>query len=139
MQGGQAQCCTDPLNPHDLLGTSRRFAWYLKRFEFVIYVRDGVGRSWRIIQLMPNRSRAWPKRVAKCSSRIGIKTWPPSERAEKTRSASPSLSTLSVRYALRIGSAFGMSAAQTSVSPIEMRACSTASFHSGLTRLGLGD
>ena len=45
-----------------------------KRYEFVNYAFGGVGRSWRIIQLMPNRSRTWPKREAKNSSRIGIKT-----------------------------------------------------------------
>src|SRR5437660_12636214 len=61
------------------------------------HARGGVGRSWRIIQLMPNLSRTWPKREAKNSSRIGIKTLPPLERAEKARSASPSLSIRSVR------------------------------------------
>jgi hypothetical protein len=47
----------------------------------------GDWRSWRIIQLMPNRSRTCPKREAKNVSCIGINTRPPSERAAKTRSA----------------------------------------------------
>src|SRR6186997_1845878 len=61
------------------------------------YVRGGIGRSWRIIQLSPNRSRSWPNREAKNVSSIGIKTSPPSQSAEKMRSASASLSTLSDR------------------------------------------
>ena len=47
----------------------------------------GEWRSWRIIQLMPNRSRTCPKREAKNVSCIGINTRPPSERAAKTLSA----------------------------------------------------
>jgi hypothetical protein len=39
-----------------------------------IYACGGIGRSWRIIQLMPNRSRTWPKREAKNVSSIGIRT-----------------------------------------------------------------
>jgi hypothetical protein len=46
-----------------------------------------------IIQLMPDRSRTWPKREAKNVSSIGIRALPPSERAPKIRSASLSLST----------------------------------------------
>lgn len=65
-----------------------------------------MGRSWTIIQLMPDRSRTWPKREAKKVSCIGIRTWPPSERAANTLSASLSLSIPSERYALLIGSAF---------------------------------
>jgi hypothetical protein len=61
------------------------------------YGRGGVGRSCRIIQLMPNRSWTCPKRKAKNVSCIGIKTRPLSESAVKTRSASLSLSILSVR------------------------------------------
>jgi hypothetical protein len=55
----------------------------------------GIGRSWRIIQLMPNRSRSSANRVAKNVSCIGMNTSPPSESAEKTRSASASLWTAS--------------------------------------------
>jgi hypothetical protein len=50
-----------------------------------------------IIQLMPNRSRSWPNRVAKNVSCIGMKISPPSEGAEKIRSASALLSTPSDR------------------------------------------
>ena len=63
----------------------------------LLYGRGGTGRSWRIIQLMPNRSCTCPKREAKNVSCIDIKTRPPSESAENTRSASMSLSILSVR------------------------------------------
>ena len=38
------------------------------------YAPGRMVRSWRIIQLMPNRSRTWPKREAKNVSSIGIKT-----------------------------------------------------------------
>jgi hypothetical protein len=96
------------------------------------YPRGGSGRSCMIIQLMPNRSRSWAKRVAKKVSCIGMNTSPPSASAENIRSASASLSAPSDKYALRIGCAFGMSAPISSVPPIEMRACRTASFHSGL-------
>ena len=58
-----------------------------------VYAGAFIGRSWMIIQLMPNRSRNWPNLVAKNVSCIGMNTSPPSERAEKMRSASASLST----------------------------------------------
>jgi len=59
------------------------------------YVCDGIGRSWMIIQLMPKRSRSCANRVAKNVSCIGMNTSPPLASAEKMRSASASLSTLS--------------------------------------------
>src|SRR5438270_14043826 len=71
------------------------------------HARGRKGRSWMIIQLTPNRSRSWPNRVAKKVSCIGMKTSPPVESAEKIRSASSSLSTLTDKYALRIGWALG--------------------------------
>jgi len=57
----------------------------------------GMGRSWRIIQLIPNRSCTCPKREAKNVSWMGMRMRPPCDSAEKTRSASLSLSTLNVR------------------------------------------
>ena len=57
--------------------------------------RSGPCRSCRIIQLMPNRSRSCPNRLAKNVSCIGMNTWPPSESTEKMRSASASLVTCS--------------------------------------------
>ena len=60
---------------------------------WTVYAGAFIGRSWIIIQLMPNRSRNWPNLVAKNVSCIGMNTSPPSERAEKMRSASASLST----------------------------------------------
>ena len=56
-----------------------------------VYGRSAVSRSWVIIQLMPNRSRNCANRVAKNVSCIGMNTSPPSESAEKIRSASVSL------------------------------------------------
>jgi FG-GAP repeat len=43
------------------------------------YAGAFIGRSWMIIQLMPNRSRNWPNLVAKNISCIGMNTSPPSE------------------------------------------------------------
>src|SRR5581483_6591215 len=60
-------------------------------------LRHRIARSWRIIQLTPNRSRHCPNRLAKNVSCSGMNTWPPSDSARNTRSASASLSTASDR------------------------------------------
>src|SRR5215831_4323359 len=70
------------------------FQGILGSIWFVSYGWPAMGRSWIIIQLMPNRSRSWANRVAKNVSCIGMNTSPPSESAEKMRSASASLWTL---------------------------------------------
>ena len=57
-----------------------------------------MGRSWRIIQLRPNRSRNWPNRLAKNASCIGMKTSPPSASAEKMRVDLALVGRLSVRH-----------------------------------------
>jgi lysophospholipase L1-like esterase len=92
--GPESSLWVTPLDDHPNAKANALVAAQLREW---IQAREGIGRSRMIIQLTPNRSRSWPNLVAKNVSCIGMNTSPPSESAEKMRSASASLSTFSDR------------------------------------------